>query len=266
MITLRKLASLKEGTRQRKYVRLLRSFEEELRGGKLSVDEIYLKGFMGLIAQDLSLSSGVRERGGQAVENLWRDRSPGQDEILRACNDLRHRLMSELHMEPGDWDLLAPPAGEEGDERSSLPIFLYLEDIRSPFNVGAIFRTAEALGVREIFLSPGTASPDHSRSRRSAMGAVDMVPWRVLPLEELDMNCFALELGGREAEEFPFPRDGEPCCAILGSEELGVSPEGLARAENSLGRVSLTMRGRKGSLNVSVAAGILLYQWAGRIG
>ncbi|MDC7221775.1 MAG: TrmH family RNA methyltransferase [Spirochaetales bacterium] len=264
MITLRKLASLKEGTRQRKYVRLFRTFEEEIRrGGEKAVDELYLKGLMGLVAEDISLGTVLREKAGLYSLNLWLERAPEGDELLRSCNNLRHLLLAELNMEPGDWDLMAPEGDEERADRLSFPVYLYLEDIRSPFNVGAIFRTAEAMGVREIFLSPGCASPSHPRSRRSAMGAVDMLPWRVLPLDELVMDCFALELGGEEASDFDFPREGRDCCAIIGSEELGVSPEGLARAEESLGRVSLAMRGRKGSLNVSVATGILLYQWTG---
>jgi RNA methyltransferase, TrmH family len=266
MITLRKLASLKEGTRQRKYVRLFRFFEEDLRGErKKRPDEVYLRGLMALVAEDESLKSDLRGKAGLLSLHLWKERAPSEDELLRACNDLRHQLMVELNMEPGDWDLISPVVSEDQNESKTLPIYLYLEDIRSPFNVGAIFRTAEAMGVEEIFLSPGTASPTHSRAKRSAMGAVDMVPWRVMPLEELDMECFALELGGVEAGSYGFPRDGRPCCALIGSEELGVSPQGLARAEKSLGRVSLAMRGRKGSLNVSVATGILLYNWTGTI-
>ncbi len=266
MITLRKLASLKEGTRQRKYVRLLRSFEEELRSqGDKFLDRVYLKGLMQLIREDELLSADMRNRTALSMETLWSGAEPGEKALLRACNNLRHGLMGELRMEPGDWDLMPPHTASSEGQRQSLPVYLYLEDIRSPFNVGAIFRTAEALGVREIFLSPGTVSPSHPRSLRSAMGAVEMIPWKRLSLDELTMPCFALELGGTLAENFDFPRDGNPCCALIGSEELGVSPEGLARAEASLGRVSLAMRGFKGSLNVSVATGILLYHWTSRI-
>jgi RNA methyltransferase, TrmH family len=266
MITLRKLVSLRGGTRERKYVRLLRHFEEEIMaGGGASPDHIYLKGLLGVIAEDDALEAEVRGRAGLAAFHLWNERYPGGDEIMRACNGLRHTLMASLNMEPGDWDLLERPGEESETESAALPVYLYLEDIRSPFNVGAIFRTAEALGVREIFLSPDAASPRHPRAVRSAMGAVDMISWRILPLDDLNMACFALELGGRAPDAFDFPREGGECCAIIGSEELGVSPRALAMAEESLGRVSLSMRGRKGSLNVAVATGILLYQWTERI-
>ncbi|MBN2627291.1 MAG: TrmH family RNA methyltransferase [Spirochaetales bacterium] len=266
MITLRKLVSLKGGTRGRKYVRLLRYFEEEISaGGGASLDHVYLKGLLGVIAGDEALDAEVRGKAGLTAFHLWNERTPAEDEILRACNGLRHTLMASLNMEPGDWDLMERPGEESESEPSTLPVYLYLEDIRSPFNVGAIFRTAEAMGVREIFLSPDAASPRHPRAVRSAMGAVDMVPWRVLPLDDLNMSCFALELGGEAPDTFDFPRGGVECCAIIGSEELGVTPRAMAMAEESLGRVSLNMRGRKGSLNVSVATGILLYQWTERI-
>jgi TrmH family RNA methyltransferase len=68
---------------------------------------------------------------------------------------------------------------------------------------------------------------------------------------------FALETGGTPLRDFVFPREG---IVILGSEELGVSPEALERAE--YGRVSIPMTGIKASINVGVAFGILVYAWA----
>lgn len=266
MITLKKLASLKEGTRQRKYVRLLRFFEEELARGSL-VDRTYLRGFFNLMSEDGSLGEGLTRPAGSAALALEiRDRTP--EELRRFCNDQRHLLLVQLGMEPGDWDLMAP--AEAGVIRNVLPVNLFLDDIRSPFNVGSLFRTSEALGVKHIYLSPGTASPDHNRARRSAMGAVSMVPWSVCPLDELreakpNLEFFALERGGKGPEEFAFPRPPAQGCMILGSEELGVSPGGLETAESSKGRLSLPMRGVKGSFNVAVAAGIALFCWTDRL-
>ncbi len=68
----------------------------------------------------------------------------------------------------------------------------------------------------------------------------------------------ALEAGGTPMEEFVFPDDA---LLVIGSEELGVSPEKLALAENSGGVVSISTGGMKGSINVSVAAGIVLHEW-----
>jgi TrmH family RNA methyltransferase len=148
---------------------------------------------------------------------------------------------------------------------------VYLEDIRSPFNVGAMFRTAESFGVERLYLSPLCADPEHARARRTAMGCVELLRWERLPREpfadppdpeeglSMEGPFFALETGGIPLDRFPFPRRG---IMIAGSEELGVSPQALAAADASLGRVSIPIWGAKGSLNVSVAFGIALQAWA----
>jgi TrmH family RNA methyltransferase len=148
-------------------------------------------------------------------------------------------------------------------------MLVYLEDIRSPFNVGAMFRTAESFGAEKIFLSPFCADPNHRRAQRTAMGCVEVLPWErrefftatenaESPCAELSCPVFALETGGVPLAEFPFPRRG---LLIAGSEELGISPRALAAADASLGRVSIPCYGAKGSLNVSVAFGIVMQAW-----
>ena len=95
------------------------------------------------------------------------------------------------------------------------------------------------------------------------MGCVDILPWerRELFLEGCNWHgpVFALETGGIPLNQFAFPRRG---LLIAGSEELGVSPQALAAADASLGRVSIPCYGVKGSLNVSVAFGIVMQAWA----
>lgn len=241
MISLRKLQSLKEGTRHRKEVLLLKEFEEALLRGE-KADSLYLKGLIQLSGKDLGI-----EAISFPVE---------LQKQIQLCNDLRHRLLTQLGQEPADWDFTA--RFDLSEQRETLPLKIYLDDIRSPFNVGSIFRTAEALGAQEILLSPGTAPPDHPRAKRTSMGAVDILPWRVLSPEDIPEPCFALESGGVDLKDFSFPLSGT---VILGSEELGVRPELLQKAEHSAGRVSIPMRGQKGSLNVGVAFGILLQAW-----
>lgn len=144
-----------------------------------------------------------------------------------------------------------------GRPRSGLRV--YLEDIRSPFNVGTIFRTAEALGFEEVLLSPQCADPCHPRALRSSMGTVPMMPWRRCTIEEAASfgPLFALELGGVSVYRFDFPASG---ILVLGSEELGVSR--TARTLASRGIVSIPMRGNKASINVAVAFGIAASFWA----
>ena len=153
-------------------------------------------------------------------------------------------------------------------KRKVLPHILILDRLRSPFNVGSIFRSADSFGIEQIWLVEGTASVTHPRSIKSARGCVDTVTYRYYSeaalIEKLhcsSMPLFALELGGEELERFPFPPSG---AAVIGSEEMGVSPALLALCDQSLGRVSIALGGTKGSLNVSVASGIMLQRWYSR--
>jgi TrmH family RNA methyltransferase len=145
---------------------------------------------------------------------------------------------------------------------------LYLDGIRAPWNVGALFRAAEAFGINRVVLGPGSAAPTHPRALRAAAGTVERVPWEIrdLPdlMTELDpaldwaARVFALETGGTALDHTVLPLPG---IMVVGHEELGVSPAALRCAEAGIGRVSIPFPGTKGSLNVSVAAGIALHAW-----
>lgn len=190
------------------------------------------------------------------------------DSRIRAIHDFRHLCMRISGQAPADWDMIDPALGREaasGRGESILPhpgLKVYLEDLRSPFNVGTIFRTAEAFGFEEVILSPDCADPLHPRAARSSMGAVSMVPWRRAALSCLprDGSVFALELGGTPVGRFGFPDRG---ILILGSEELGVSAQALSLAGER--RASIPMAGRKASVNVAVAFGIAAYAWTSSI-
>ena len=90
------------------------------------------------------------------------------------------------------------------------------------------------------------------------MGCIETMGWTRCSLDELpeDKPVFVLETGGTPLQEFKFPKEG---IVIIGSEELGVSPEALKRAD--YGRVTIPMTGLKASLNVGVAFGILMQAW-----
>ncbi len=270
MITIRKLTTLPRGTRRRKAVRLLGEFEERLREGR-SVEAPYLRDLGRMIAAD-SESSELTG----AAEVLLASLAPASepDLRLRRVNDLRHALLRDLGEEPGEWDLLAPLDRDTAGRRLCPPEFrprIYLEDLRSPFNVGAIFRTAEAFCVEKIYVSPATPSPDGSRARRSSMGCVDRVPWERRSLAEVEAASgagvevgagaavFALETGGPPLDDFAFPNDG---LVLIGNEELGLSREARALAGDRI--CSIPMAGAKGSLNVAVSVGILLHAWWSR--
>lgn len=183
----------------------------------------------------------------------------------RACNCARNNLLAILGTFPAEWDLVIAPHSDPLDkngiikQRDYYPgVCVYAEDIRSPFNLGSIFRTAEAMGAEKVYISPLCTDPEHPRALRSGMGCIETLGFERCALNNLpqDLPVFTLETGGTPLDEFVFPKKG---ICIIGSEELGVSPSALARA--TYGRVSIPMKGLKASLNVGVAFGILMQKW-----
>ncbi len=261
MISLRKFLSLSPSTRLRKTVRLIHRWEGLLSdaGPPPEEDIRVMTGYLAAIPPE-ELPSGAEDCRGRLLRLLSRPEDADREDIRWELNSLRHLLSPALGMETADWDL-HPPADGAAVPRKILPCRVYADCIRSPFNLGSLFRTAECFGVEEILLAPGGASPEHRRTRRSAMGSVDMVPHRYAEPEELEgfEGVFALETGGTPLEDFVFPVRG---VCIVGSEELGVRGGLRGLAAGRAGIVSLPLRGAKGSLNVSVAFGILMHAWS----
>lgn len=270
MIPLIKLERIPPGQRRRKIALLLASMERVLadEGAEKGPGEVvrpeYLLAVAALAAKDPKADPFAFTAEDRAL--LESPADPGsappadREALRRLANHARHSLLSATGLLPGEWDLILPGAGtpSAAGRRFYPGVEVFAEDIRSPFNVGSIFRTAEAFGAERVYVSPGCAPPDHPRSLRSAMGCVGYLPWERAALDDLpaDAEVFALETGGTPIDEFDFPARG---IVILGSEELGVSPEGLARATR--GRVTIPMRGIKASINVGVAFGILMQAW-----
>ncbi len=243
MITLRKLKTLKDSTRFRKYIAILQDFEASFKA-ETSINKPYMKSILLEIHNEANLPARAKE-----IAN--------GETNLRSINNLRHSIMTHLSIEPSEWDFTAP-LDNSRLKKTKLGISLYLDDIRSPFNMGSIFRTSECFGVSNIYLSKDSTSPKHSRSIRTSMGCIDKIEWKTKELGEVKGDIFALELGGTDINEFIFPKKGT---VIIGSEELGVSPEALKLADSSLGRVSIPLTGEKSSLNVANATAILLHRW-----
>jgi TrmH family RNA methyltransferase len=218
------------------------------------VDIPYLYSLMDLLGAEALDPAFLKEIG-----TLRRAGAEDGETWLRMLNRLRHGLLRELGAEPAEWDHLRGQQLDPG-ERSVFPIGVYLEEIRSPYNVGAVFRAAEAFGVETILLSLLTPSPLHPRARKTARGSVEVLSWRYEELSCLEKaeSVFALELGGTPLDQFIFPSSG---FMLVGSEELGLSPQALRIADGRGGRVTIPMGGAKRSLNVSVACGIALQAW-----
>lgn len=284
MIPLFKLERLPAGQRRRKLVKLLTGWERRLyetlspdntgpvlsmSTGVLRIGDILLSsditnlfGIIRLVLEDASIQREAITAADMALLSSAPSSHVDHDAraVLRLCNHARHALVHATGSLPADWDFVHPVSGLPQERRFRSGMNVYAEDLRSPFNMGSVFRTAEAFGAEKILISPGCVSPDHSRSQRSAMGCVEYLPWERRALADLppEIPVFALETGGTDIANFVFPREG---IVIIGSEELGVSPEALERA--TYGRVSIPMTGIKASINVGVAFGILMFAWTG---
>ncbi len=264
MIPVFKLQRLPPGQRRRKLALLLSACEREFVNSRSwgAYGAEYVHGVILLALEDPSVDAAAAQDAASLLARFTerRDASDADERLFRVCNRARHGLLAAIGTFPAEWDLiLRESAPLDPASRRFFPgVMAYAEDIRSPFNVGSIFRTAEAFGVERLFVSPLCVSPGHPRAERSAMGCTEYLPWETKELRDLPSGVpvFALETGGTPIEEFDFPQKG---IVIIGSEELGVSPEGLARAD--YGRVSIPMTGIKASLNVGVAFGVLMQAW-----
>jgi tRNA G18 (ribose-2'-O)-methylase SpoU len=153
--------------------------------------------------------------------------------------------------------------GQANQATSGRQVVLVLPDIRSTYNTGAFFRTADAAGVQRLYLTGITATPPHPHLLKVSLGAEQTVPWEYSPdalalLRELRDRGFSLIALEQTATSVDFRTVdyASRVAVIVGNEVNGLAPELIAQADVI---VHLPMRGSKESLNVSVAGGILLY-------
>jgi len=145
-----------------------------------------------------------------------------------------------------------------------LPVCAVLDNIRSLYNVGSIFRTADAAGVERLILCGITAAPPHPSLRKTALGADERVAWEqsrngVAALARLRLAGYrvaAIETGEGAVDLFDWQPEF-PLAVVFGNEVEGVSPAMLDMCDV---RVSLPMHGIKRSLNVATAAGVVFYE------
>lgn len=148
-------------------------------------------------------------------------------------------------------------------QKARLPFVAVLNNIRSLYNVGAIFRTADGAGIEKLYLCGVTGIPPDTKISKTALGAEKTVPWTfckdalscIRKLKEQGYQIVLLEQtvqSGPYQDFMPQP----PVALVIGNEISGVSDELLALSNAA---VEIEMDGLKNSLNVTVAFGILAY-------
>ena len=144
-----------------------------------------------------------------------------------------------------------------------LPLFTLIENIRSMYNVGSIFRSSDAINLSKLYLSGFTAKPPRKEIYKTALGATESVPWEYVDepiqlIEELKKNQVEIVVVEHTDQSVNYAdvQYNFPVCFIFGNEVEGVSDDIVVRADKV---VELPMLGIKHSLNVAVAYGIVMY-------
>jgi len=145
------------------------------------------------------------------------------------------------------------------------PIMVVLDNIRSMYNVGSVFRTADAFLVEGICLCGYTAQPPRKEIHKTALGATETVDWMhfsaaveaVQQLKRRDYKVFAIEQTEGSISLEKFYEAEEKIAVVFGNEVEGVTNDVLKICDGS---IEIPQFGMKHSLNISVAAGIVLYK------
>ena len=165
-------------------------------------------------------------------------------------------------------DLQSDQVLHQNSEKARRPLFVILDNLRSAYNVGAIFRTADGVGVKKLYLCGITPTPNTTGAvAKTALGAENHIPWEcrlngltaAVDLKEKGLILIALErtTASLSINHYrPDPADQRGIALVLGNEKVGVDPGIMNLCEKTL---SLPMMGKKASLNVAVAFGAAAY-------
>ncbi len=183
---------------------------------------------------------------------------------------MSRRRRSEMETEYEVRSLDAEIPLEEYEALPKSPLYIILDNLRSAFNVGSIFRMCDAMRVSGLYLCGYTAHPPHRKLKKTSLGTVRYVPWRhfeettdaVEHLQGQGIEVWAAETttASLRWDEADYP---VPVGIVFGNEALGVSEEVLARCD---GLVEIPTHGFKNSLNVAATAAVIGYRVLSRAG
>lgn len=160
---------------------------------------------------------------------------------------------------------------EELQTKDRFPIIVLLDNIRSLYNVGSIFRTADGARISKLYLCGYTPYPPRHEIEKTALGATTTVPWEyhkdpMIPLRLLRTNHVEICVLEHTDMSIPYTAmrtHGFPVCLVVGNEITGVSKEIVSFADRA---IEIPMYGMKQSLNAAVALGIALFGLVGMYG
>src|ERR1700739_2309613 len=155
---------------------------------------------------------------------------------------------------------------EEFKQSDKIPVIAVLENIRSAYNVGSVFRTGDAFLLEAIYITGYTAKPPHKEIKKTALGAEETVHSEyfenaesaILKLHELGYKVYAIEQvkNSISLEKLIHQRD-EKIAVIFGNEVSGVEQSTIEKCD---GCIEIPQLGMKHSLNIATAAGVVLWE------
>jgi 23S rRNA (guanosine2251-2'-O)-methyltransferase len=170
-------------------------------------------------------------------------------------------MMQKLSMD--DLNRISP---EEFKKTEKTPVIAVLENIRSAYNVGSVFRTADAFLLEAIYITGYTCTPPHKEIKKTALGAEDTVEWKhftnadeaIVALKANGYKVYAVEqVVDSVALQNLNKSSGEKVAFIFGNEVSGVEASTIALCD---GCVEIPQFGTKHSLNIATAAGVVLWE------
>ncbi|KGL50141.1 RNA methyltransferase [Porphyromonas cangingivalis] len=163
-----------------------------------------------------------------------------------------------------EMDRLTP---SEFSSAEKVPVVIVLDNVRSMNNIGAVFRTADALRIERVCLCGISATPPHPDIHKTALGAEEVVSWKYYPdtsvcVQELKSEgykiwCVEQAEGSIFLDEFAEKTPCEPIALVVGNEVKGVDQSVIDAGD---GCIEIRQYGTKHSLNVSVAGGIVMWE------
>lgn len=155
---------------------------------------------------------------------------------------------------------------EEFKQADKIPVIAVLENVRSAYNVGSVFRTADAFLLEAVYLTGYTAHPPHKEIKKTALGAEETVDWEhfrktndaISVLREKGFLIFAAEqaINSYLLHKLNFEA-GEKIAIVFGNEVTGVEQETISACD---GCIEIPQLGMKHSLNIATAAGVVLWE------
>ena len=161
---------------------------------------------------------------------------------------------------------LARKSVDEFKQSDKFPIIVVLENIRSAYNVGSVFRTSDAFLIEAIYIIGYSAKPPHKEIKKTALGAEETVTWKYFKtaaeaIEELKIRKYRVYAVEQAEESYKLHsanfRQNEKIAVIFGNEIAGVEQTTIHLCD---GCIEIPQLGMKHSLNIATAAGIVLWE------